>query len=166
MANRRGMTQGGYAGVLPMWTPFAWLVPAGLRKKQKDFFAYHLHWLPLAANTANPQNVTIQGDADFLVCEIRGTVRDAATGLVLQVNNPITFQFEDTGSGRAFQNEALDLVEVLGTGTQPGYLPFAKLLRANSTVTVTLTNLDAANGFNVRIGLYGFKVFNMPEQTS
>lgn len=165
MPNRRGMTQGSYGGVLPMWTPFAWLIPAGLRKKQKDFFVYHTNFLPLGAGLTVTNTVAIEADSDFLITEVRAIVTDT-TNLVFTVNAnaPILFALDDTGSGRRFQNQAVHLDEVRGNGQNPGYLPFAKLIRANSVISVQLQNLDPANGWNVRLGLWGFKVFTKMEE--
>jgi hypothetical protein len=165
--DRRGMTQGAYAGALPMWTPFAWLLPMGLRKKQKDFFVYHTNFLPLAAGATVTNTIAVEADSDFLITEVRAIVTDT-TNLVFTATTtgaPILFSLDDTGSGRRFQNQAIHLDEARGTGREPGYLPFAKLIRANSVINVQLQNLDPGNAFNVRLGLWGFKVFTrMPEQ--
>jgi hypothetical protein len=154
------MTQGAYAGALPMWTPFAWLLPPSLRRKVKDFFVYHTNFLPLAASATTTNTIAIEADSDFLITEIRAIVTDT-TNLVFtaNANAPILLVLEDTGSGRRFQNQAIHLDAARLPANPPGYLPFAKLVRANSVIAVQLQNLDGVNAWNVRFGLWGFKVF-------
>jgi hypothetical protein len=159
--NRRGMQQGAYAGMLPMWTPFAWLLPPSLRKKVKDFFVYHTNFLPIAAGVTVTNTVAVEADSDFLITEIRAIVTDTTnlTFTATTTGAPLLIALDDTGSGRRFQNQPVHFNELTGTARQPGYLPFAKLIRANSVVSIQLQNLDPGNAFNVRLGLFGFKVF-------
>lgn len=148
-----------FAGLGPLRSPFFGLLPPSLLKRLKDFFIYGTDILPLGVAPAIVTNViAIGGDADFVVVAINLTATDAATELVFTQPAPVLLQLQDQGSGRAFQNQAIHAANYTGTGPQPGYLTFAKLVRANSVIAVTVQNL-AAVAYNVRVALHGFKVF-------
>lgn len=137
------------------------LLPPELVEKARDYFAYSFPTFePLAAGTSDTETVTIQADSDFLAMAIAGTARDPAAPDTIFDSPPITVVFEDTGSGRNIQNRAMDWHNVMGTAELPFFLPFPKYLDGTSVVRLTLENLDAAQDFDVRVVLHGFKVFN------
>ena len=69
----------------------------------------------------------------------------------------------DSGSGRSLIAQTTagndsPLDNWFGTGKNPAYWPFPKILRPNSVVTVQLTNLEAT-ARNYRLSFIGFKIF-------
>jgi hypothetical protein len=160
MTVQRGQQQSApWAAMGPLRSPFFGLLPPSLLKRLKDFFIYGTDFLPLGIGATATQTIGIQGDADFVVVDINLTCTDPATELVFSQPAPLLLSLQDQGSGRAFQNIPIHAGNVAGIGTLPGYLTYAKLVRANSVIAVTVQNLDGANTYNVRVALSGFKVF-------
>ena len=156
--------QGAYpvAQILPPLNPFLGLLPKALWKRVKDFFTFTVEWLPLAISESASKTFSTQGDSDFLI--LMGTrVVSTVDNLTATAFPPMLVKIEDSGSGRNMMDKAVHLENLFGTAQQPSVWPFPKLIRANSTVTVTLQNLSAASAFNARLSFLGFKVFGMTE---
>lgn len=75
----------------------------------------------------------------------------------------ITALLNDSGSGRNLMNAALPLPMIAspdGNHT-PAEFPWPKIFTRNSTISLTLTNYDAAVATNnIRVALYGRKIFS------
>lgn len=164
MAEPTRKVQGAYpvAQILPPLNPFLGLIPKALWKRVKDFFAFTVEWLPLAISESASKTFSTQGDSDFLIL--------SGVRVVSTVNNltettfpPMLVKIEDSGSGRNMMDKAVHIENLFGSAKQPMVWPYPKLIRANSTVTVTLQNLSAASAFNARLSFLGFKVFGMTE---
>ena len=149
----------------PLLSPFFGLLPPGLLKRLKDFFVYNVDFINLAAAGTVTNVIGIQADSDFLVVSVNLTARQHAAPQTVVRPAPMLITIQDQGSGRNFQNLATDADNLVGNGLTPGYLEYAKLVRANSVISVTLQNLDGGVAFDVRVALRGFKVFTaIPEQ--
>ena len=134
-------------------------LPRALRGRERDFFGYEFESLPLGAGgTANPTQ-GIDSTADFLVTSIAGAVRDPADVTILFEAPPITLQIVDTAASRNLFSAPVDWVSVVGTGQLPAFLPYPKIIARSSVVRIDLQNLDAANTYDVRLVLEGFKIF-------
>jgi len=140
-------------------SPFLGGLPRELLDRQRDFFVYTADFLPLAAGATTPFETAIQADSDFLcIAGVRQVLTTAAPPVGVPVSLQ-TVQLIDTGSGRTLSDRAVPLDNWFGTGQLPMYWPSPKLFRASSTITTTLTNLDAATAFTIRISFLGFKIF-------
>lgn len=155
--DRRGRAQSAPFIPMPMQSPFWGLLPRTLMNKVKDFFVYGTDFLPLAATTTLTNTINIEADSDFLLVAVNA-ISTLVDNTTFNAAMPILITLDDTASGRRFQNQAQHLNNLNGVGTLPGYLPFAKLLRANGALNVTLQNLSAT-AYNIRVSLLGFKVF-------
>jgi hypothetical protein len=103
-----------------------------------------------------PINISINADSDFV---IRYTNLAAWSAAGVPVVTPdYTLIFFDTGSGRNLQDQAIHVATVTGTGQLPFIWPEPKLIKGNSTLVVTLTNLTAIPAL-AYVTLSGFKVF-------
>lgn len=147
---------------VPAWIGQA--LPSSLYPYLFSPFIYSGHLLPLAAASNATITTAIQSDSHFVVTEIVADVRDAATGLTLQAAPPLTVQFQNQGSGMFLSNEALGWVEAVGNfantaGAAINFVPL--LLTANSSIAALIANLDPANGYNIRLGYRGFKIFGV-----
>lgn len=144
------------AFVNPFWSnldPKIWRMP-------KDFFVYATDFLPLAAGAVAARNtIQIQADSHFLILEANGRVTETNDTTAVPEPIPITVRIFDSGSGREVMNQAIHWGTLFGDGELPGYLGYPKILKAQSTLEVELTNLNAATAFNVRISFLGFKLF-------
>lgn len=143
---------------LPSVSPFFGLLPREVWHKDKDLFFYSANFLPITAGQVQSQNISIQSDSDFLVVAINGTVTDIAAPPVLVAAPALLIELTDVSAGRQFQNQPQHYQNIVGTAQNPGWMPFPKYLRANSTVTITLTSLFNAS-LNARVTLMGFKIF-------
>lgn len=147
--------------------PFLGLIPRGLLSKLKDFFVN----VPvgsgggktLGASGSATMDFTVDGDADFLVLDLRGRVYTASYAAVVE-DPAILVDIVDTGSGRSAFNTPVLWDNVFGTAQRPSILGLPKLFRRNGTVHVQLQN-QVATAYVVEMAFVGFKVFpQMPEQ--
>jgi len=143
--------------------PYGDLIPPWVLERARDFFAFGLNYLPLTLSTTQTQAFAVDGDADFLLTCISGFATSAAAPQTEQATIPALISISDTGSGRLFQNTPLHIENLIGSGQLPGFLPYPKLIPAASVVSVTLTSLDAAASWNIRLAFSGFKIFPFPE---
>ena len=139
--------------------PFLGLIPRELWSRLKDFFVYTANFIPLTASSTQTTNVSIQNDSDFLIIYGVGTVTDTTEASRLTYV-PQLVQLRDSSSGRELFDQATHYHNIFGTAEEPAYWSFPKLLRAGSTFSVTLQNLEATDR-RVRIAFAGFKVFPM-----
>lgn len=129
----------------------------------KDFFIYQVDFAGLASGASSTSTFNIQADANFRWEKFTYFADIAAAG---QTENSrviplVTILVTDTGSGRNLMDSAMPLSSIAGTGTIPFILQMPKIFAARSTVTITLTNFDAANTYNVRLSFLGTKIFNI-----
>jgi hypothetical protein len=90
--------------------------------------------------------------------EITGDVRALVTDETVIVAPAMRMELRDEGTGRILMDRAQMWDNIIGTADRPFFLPAPKVIRANSTFVVTLTN-DNANARQVRIAFVGFKIF-------
>jgi len=136
-------------------------LPPSLRGRVKDFFGYATgaNFLPLAAATTATDTIQVNTDADFLVVLAVGRARDPADPATIFADPPITVLVTTDGSGRNLFNRAIDWSTFFGDAELPGLLPYPKVISGGSQLSTQLTNLDAAQDFDVRITYLGLKIF-------
>lgn len=123
----------------------------------KRMFAYTTG--PIAAGAVIGGAVTtvlnILADADF-ICQ-------SITGIAIQAALPVRWaglvQIDDSGVGRTFFSAATPFENVTGTGQLPFVLPDPRLVRRNSTLTITFTQAIAI-ATTVHLTLNGYKVID------
>lgn len=142
--------------------PLYMMLPAETWDFPRDFFSYGNEIVPLAVSARSAVTIQIQADSDFLIVAGVFDVRDAVTGLVDVPRPPLLVEIQDSGSGRDLQSIATPMDNLFGTGQLPAYWPFPKIIKRSSTITTTITNLDAALAFNVRFLYQGIKLFPNP----
>lgn len=127
----------------------------------RDFFVYSLVYASLAPGAANTQNLSIQADSDFIVqkmafgANLAGASQTDSTRII-----PLaTLLIVDSGSGRQLMNIAVDFSSIFGTGQLPFILPQPKIFLAQTNIAVTLTNVSAAETYNIRLSFIGLKGF-------
>lgn len=123
-----------------------------------DFFLYGSDFLPLGAGASLTQNINIDGSSAFYICETQLVETDTADTTFL-AQRPLLASVLDTGSGRVLSNIPIHVDNWWGTAQRPFKWPVPKLVAPNSTLQVTLQNLEAAER-NVRVAFAGFKIFN------
>lgn len=127
----------------------------------KDFFIYGSNFLAIAAGATQTNTIAIQADSDFellklaYASDLNAAVQTDSTRTIPQC----TLIILDTGSGRQLMNQGIDLTTIMGNGENPFILPIPKKFRANTALSLALTNYSAAQTYNVRISLIGAKVY-------
>lgn len=150
--------QGNSMTVPALYTDY---LPAELMDAPRDFFAYGLTFLTIAAaGGVATQTFTVQNDSDFLIIAPTATVVDPTDESVARSMGALTISFVDEGSGRQLQNQVLAMSTVVGTGQLPAYFPFPKFVDRASNFSATITNNDPANAVRVRLSFLGFKIFS------
>lgn len=136
------------------------LVPQGveLESGPRDFFVYSAEFLPIGATATATVRVPIQADSAFALMEITGDVRALVTDEAVIAAPAMRMELRDEGTGRILMDRAQMWDNIIGTAQRPFFLPAPKVIRANSTFVVTLTN-DNANARQVRIAFVGYKIF-------
>ncbi len=133
------------------------MLPPQMRDTIKQYYAYTADFLPLVASLPATVPFTVEASTDFIVIALTCVVTDVANTTFLG-NVPQTVQIVDASTGMAWFNgiNGTHFNNVFGDAQQPFFMPLPYYLRANSTVNVTLTNLEAVNR-NVRMAFHGFK---------
>ncbi len=131
-----------------------------MKKCELDYFVAVGQPMPAAvpalAGGVVVVNVQFTNDSDFLWEEFNLAAYSAAG--VFLVNPDYLVSFADSGSGRLLQDVPVHVGNVSGNGPLPYVLPEAKLMRASSVLSVTITN-NTAVAANAYISLIGRKVF-------
>ena len=127
----------------------------------RDFFIYGANFLALAPGVSATQSISIQADSDFVVQKLAYRADVAAAGQTqsTRVIPLTTILITDTGSGRQLMNQAINMADFFGTGESPFILPQPKIFRANTLISITLANFDAAQTYNIRLSFIGVKSF-------
>ena len=126
-----------------------------------DEFSYCTQRIAIAAGAQATQNIAIEANSDFewikatFFADIAAAGQTVATQVIPLVNVLIS----DTGSGRQLMNTAVTVPQIFGTGQLPFIQPIKRVFKANSNITIQLTNFDAANTYNIQLALIGIKVF-------
>lgn len=131
----------------------------GRNVQARDFYSYVLNFSALASGATTTQSFTVDTDSDFFMMKI-AQVSDIAAAAYTRSAIPIplvTMQITDGGSSRQLFSDAVPLDAVAGRGENPFILPSPRKFAASSSVTVQLTNYDAATTYNIRLALIGEK---------
>jgi hypothetical protein len=105
----------------------------------------------------------VQEDSAFLIVAGARLYLDSSDGVIAGDQALALINVIDSGSGRSLIAQTTagndsPIENWFGTGKNPAYWPFPKILRPNSVVTVQLTNLEAT-ARNYRLSFLGFKIF-------
>lgn len=138
-------------------------LPENLQDRLVDFYSVVFPFtgstVIAAGTTPVPVDATISGDYLFAAKYITFYASQQANIVTQVTAPPIMILIEDEGSNRRLSNAPVHIMAYAGTGQLPFPMPMAKLFSANSSITVTATNLDGANGYNLWFVLHGLKIF-------
>ena len=147
--------------------PAGWQIP----DNPKDWYSYPLIFPNLLVATTLytipgvPQTQTIQIDAaaDFYWTEFEFMAQTHGVTTPLTYGTSVlplvTILINDSGSNRNLMQAAVNLSSVAGDGRWPHRLRKPRLFKKNSSVQITLANLDATNAYDVLINFEGFKIY-------
>lgn len=127
----------------------------------RDFYVYELDFAALAAAGTASSSFTVQTDSNFLwqeacvIADIAGAVQTNDS----RVLPLVTCVIQDTSSGRQLMSNPVPIPSMFGYGSEPFILPSPRFFRANSQVTINLTNYSAATTYNLKLQFIGTKFF-------
>lgn len=127
----------------------------------RDIFIQEIDFAGLAAAGTATGSFTVQQDANFLwqygmyFADIAAAAQTDSTRVIPLVSVIIT----DEGSGRQLMQSAVPVPSLFGTGEMPLILPTPRFFRAQTQVSVSVTNFDAAATYNLKLSLLGTKFF-------
>jgi len=155
------MTQPGFFsdgdGVPPVVIVDVNKVPRAYRGLTQDWFTYTADFLPLAAATAQLENVQVSDDAAFCLVKI-AVVATSVDNLTRLTFAPALILVQDGSSNRNLADAETHIHNLVGTGEEPAMVTPARVFARASTIAVQLRNLEAV-ARNYRVALIGFKVF-------
>lgn len=149
--------------VVPATNP--WWMSRQFWRNVKDYFVYARDFvtpqqIPAGGQGALP--IAINGDSAFQIVSTTAVVT-LTDNVTFIPNWPLLCRIEDSGSGRVISDTLIHMNNYFGTAEEPKYWDKPKLIPANSTITITLQNLDLVNAYHVRLAFHGFKVFPITE---
>jgi len=129
----------------------------------QDFFIYEVDFLTLVAGTTTSGNIAIQADSDFKLLKLCYFADIAAAGQLdsTRVIPLCSITITDQGSGRSLVSAPVPVSSVFGTGQIPFILPIPRIFTARSIVSISVSNFDAADTYNLRLSFIGAKLFKM-----
>lgn len=132
----------------------------------RDFFIYELDFSNVAAGGTSQNSFTVQTDSNFLWQQGCYFADIAAAGQTdsTRVLPLMTCVIQDTASGRQLSSAPVPIVTQFGYGSEPFELPSPRFFRANTQVTVSVTNYDAADAYNIRLSFIGTKFYKFAQQ--
>lgn len=140
--------------ILPPSGVLGWLPPQ-FWQTIKEFYSYGVNFLPLTANGTLTENISIQASTDFILLYLAmtATQEDNTTPLAFA---PALVQIRDASSGNDLFQTPQHVENTFGTGREPAVLAVPYYFRANSTIQVTLQNLENV-ARNYRLSFIGFR---------
>lgn len=123
-------------------------------------YGYTVTFSALAAGASATQQQSITGNADFVLTEIRHRSNVAAAGqTVSNKTAPLArLLITDSGSNEQYTNNPVDLENLSVNGEGARLQPFPRWIAGRTSLTLTLTNYDAAQTYNTDIFLAGVLV--------
>jgi hypothetical protein len=122
-------------------------------------FTYSVDWFPLASLATDSRQVEINADADFVCCSLMQIAHDVNGNAIIVPRMLVTVTVDN--NQRQLTSRPTPVGNLYGTGPRPGLLFKPLVLPANSTVTISLDNIDEADR-NVRLSHVGVKAFLFP----
>jgi len=122
----------------------------------KDFFVIQPAVATLASGATSAVTTLIPANADFLLeklayqADTAGAAQTASSRVYPLVTCQITW-----GNGENLFSAAVPITSVFGNGENPFILPAPRVMAANSSIQIQLTNFDAAATYNIRLSLIG-----------
>jgi len=138
------------------------LLPDSRKGSARNWAAYTMLWLPLAANGASVKaSTSTQDSSDFIAMRIKAYVTDTATPPVENTTPQATLLLQigeasmmPDGNAVHLQNFAISAADRRGHD-----LEFPIYIQRNTTLVGLASNLTAT-AMNIRLTIYGLRVFD------
>lgn len=151
--------------------PVRMFLPSDYWNRARDFFVWNLDYNTVALGAiAQTDAFTQQNDSDFLLLGINAHATTTAAGTTEQALLNFLVSIQDSGSGQNWFGgddggfgHAMNIFGGLNISVAgdkfPGWLEYPRFIPAASTVTVSVTNLDAANARRLFVSFRGIKIY-------
>src|SRR5271165_6633530 len=127
----------------------------------RDFFVYEADFATIAAGGNGQFTMTVQADSNFLWqygCFYASTANAAFQQNTRPIPN-MNMTIQDSSSGRQLMSGPVPIASLFGTGQEPYELPSPRFFRANTTITLSVNNFDAAVSYDLKLSFMGTKFF-------
>lgn len=133
-----------------------------------DFFSLPAAWLTgtptaLGANSSLPIAIQVGSSGDFVIQAFQGVCKQTVSGTpTIQGTPDILISMVEDGSNRQLFGAPThwsNVVGRFGTNQVPGVNQYPKLLQANSSLSVTLTDISGTAWTYIYFLLKGFRVY-------
>lgn len=123
-------------------------------------YGYNLTFSALASGGTASQTINIAANADFIITGIhhRANVAAAGQNASTKVAPLARILITDSGSNEQFMNSAVDLENYSSNDQFMINLDYPRIVSGRSTLTVQLTNYDAAQTYNIDLFFRGVLV--------
>lgn len=123
-------------------------------------YGYNLTFTALAPGASATQTLNIAANADFIALTLhhRANVAAAAQNVSTKTAPLARILVTDSGSNEQFTNSAVDLENFSTNGNIINTLPYPRIISGRSTLTVSLTNYDAAATYDIDVFFEGVLV--------
>lgn len=118
----------------------------------------------IAAGVTAPQVITpIDASAMFVIenqtynCNSLNATQTEAT----HVYPNCTVMCLDSGTSKQWMDNPIPIPSIFGDGRFPFFLPKPRIVPANSQISVTYSNYDAAAGYNIRLAFNGYRLYQL-----
>lgn len=160
-----------------MADPVRMYLPSQYWNRARDWFVFNLDFNTLAAGAvAATLTFDVQNDSDFLVLALSAHSTTTAAGTVEQAEQNYLISVQDSGSGALWFGGGIGagfahIMNIFGSMQRSvagsvvrGDLEHPRFVPAASNVSVSLTNLDAANLRRVFLAFRGVKIYRSLRQ--
>jgi len=123
-------------------------------------YGYTLTYTALTSGSTATQTLNIAANADFIFVGLHARANVAAAGqTAATLTQPLArVLIVDSGSNEQYTNSAVDLFNYATTGNITNSLIYPRIVSGRSTLTISLTNYDAAQTYNIDLFLEGVLV--------
>ncbi len=134
--------------------------PIHSRSTNLRFYTYGLSFLGIAAGSTVTQTLAIEAQSDFEMRKLNqfSDIAQAGTTESTRVMPNATILLTEASSSVQFMNIPIAIPSLFGSGGLPFILPLPVILAAQSVLTVTVTNYDAATTYNIRLAFIGVRI--------
>ncbi len=142
-------------------------LPEGFEPWFKDDFSFALLFDNVPVSGSQTKQATVDASQYFVCTQLNAIVSDQATGLVVKATTdaPVMVEYSSSSSRTQFQNQAVRIGTLCGTGEQPGYWERrGNVFGPGTNIVIKLTNLDPGNAWRVDFTLKGFMVYKLPDK--
>jgi hypothetical protein len=123
-------------------------------------YGYNVTFSSLTAGSTASQVISISANADFILTGFHHRANVAAAAQIVSTKTaPLArVLVTDSGSNEQFTNSAVDLENYSTNGNIINKLDYPRIISGRSTLTVQMTNYEAASTLNIDFFLEGVLV--------